>query len=218
MACSRRPHAAGDPREALGALQTALQDPKVIERFAELGTTPVLIEQATPAAMDAHLAAEITKWQPAGRRARRLQPAELAAPHVRCRGCGSPSGRHRRRPPPAPPGTHHRPRRRQGLGRHGEGGRGSLDRAADRPRRHPRPRPAPDRDRRGRASGPRRGRARRRRPHARDRAVRRSGRPRALPDLGRRLGAAGAAGRSIPSPTSRRSTPRCSRAAPTSPR
>jgi tripartite-type tricarboxylate transporter receptor subunit TctC len=59
---------AGTPPEILeklsGALQTALQDPKVIERFAELGTTPVPVEQATPAAMDAHLAAEITKWQP----------------------------------------------------------------------------------------------------------------------------------------------------------
>jgi tripartite-type tricarboxylate transporter receptor subunit TctC len=59
---------AGTPPEILeklsAALQTALQDPKVIERFAELGTTPVPIEEATPAAMDAHLAAEITKWQP----------------------------------------------------------------------------------------------------------------------------------------------------------
>jgi tripartite-type tricarboxylate transporter receptor subunit TctC len=59
---------AGTPPEILeklsSALQTALQDPKVIERFAELGTTPVPVEQATPAAMDAHLAAEITKWQP----------------------------------------------------------------------------------------------------------------------------------------------------------
>jgi tripartite-type tricarboxylate transporter receptor subunit TctC len=59
---------AGTPPEILeklsGALQTALQDPKVIERFAELGTTPVPIEEATPAAMDAHLTAEITKWQP----------------------------------------------------------------------------------------------------------------------------------------------------------
>ena len=59
---------AGTPPEILeklsGAPQTALQDPKVIERFAELGATPVPIEEATPAAMDAHLAAEITKWQP----------------------------------------------------------------------------------------------------------------------------------------------------------
>ena len=59
---------AGTPPEILeklsGALQVALQDPKVIERFAELGTTPVPIEEATPAAMDAHLAAEIAKWHP----------------------------------------------------------------------------------------------------------------------------------------------------------
>ena len=32
------------------ALQTALKDPKVIERFADLGTEPVAPEQATPAA------------------------------------------------------------------------------------------------------------------------------------------------------------------------
>jgi len=59
---------AGTPPEILEklsvALQTALQDPKVIERLADLGTTPVPIEEATPAAMDAHLAAEITKWKP----------------------------------------------------------------------------------------------------------------------------------------------------------
>ena len=58
---------AGTPPEILeklsGALQTALQDPKVIERFAQLGTTPVPVEEATPAALDAHLAAEIAKWK-----------------------------------------------------------------------------------------------------------------------------------------------------------
>ena len=59
---------AGTPAAILetlsGALQTALQDPKVIERFADLGAIPVPIEDATPAAMDAHLAAEIAKWKP----------------------------------------------------------------------------------------------------------------------------------------------------------
>ncbi|WP_424753186.1 tripartite tricarboxylate transporter substrate binding protein BugD [Methylobacterium sp.] len=58
---------AGTPPEILeklsGALQVALQDPKVIERFAQLGTTPVPVEEATPAALDAHLAAEIAKWK-----------------------------------------------------------------------------------------------------------------------------------------------------------
>ena len=46
------------------ALQAAVQDPKVKERFADLGTVPVPPEQATPAAMDALLAAEIVKWRP----------------------------------------------------------------------------------------------------------------------------------------------------------
>lgn len=59
---------AGTPPEVLeklsGALQAALQDPKVIERFADLGTTPVPVAEATPAAMDALLAAEIARWKP----------------------------------------------------------------------------------------------------------------------------------------------------------
>jgi tripartite-type tricarboxylate transporter receptor subunit TctC len=59
---------AGTPPEILeklsGALKTALQDPKTIERFAQLGTTPVPVEQGTPAAMDAHLTAQIAKWKP----------------------------------------------------------------------------------------------------------------------------------------------------------
>ena len=59
---------AGTPPEAVAkltaALATALQDPKVVQRFADLGTVPVPPEQATPAAMDALLAAEIVKWRP----------------------------------------------------------------------------------------------------------------------------------------------------------
>ncbi len=46
------------------ALQGALKDPKVVERFAELGTEPVPQEQATPAALEQHLQAEIAKWKP----------------------------------------------------------------------------------------------------------------------------------------------------------
>ncbi len=46
----------------VNALQTALKDPKIIERFAGLGTEPVKAEQATPAALKAHLAAEVPKW------------------------------------------------------------------------------------------------------------------------------------------------------------
>lgn len=57
----------GTPPEVLeklsAALQVALQDPVVAERFAELGTTPVASDKGTPAAMDAHLAAEIVKWK-----------------------------------------------------------------------------------------------------------------------------------------------------------
>jgi tripartite-type tricarboxylate transporter receptor subunit TctC len=46
------------------ALQTALKDPRVIERFADLGTEPVPMEQATPAALKAQLQAEVAKWRP----------------------------------------------------------------------------------------------------------------------------------------------------------
>ena len=59
---------AGTPLEIIqtlsAALRAAVQDPKVKERFADLGTVPVPPEQATPAAMDALLAAEIVKWRP----------------------------------------------------------------------------------------------------------------------------------------------------------
>lgn len=44
------------------ALQAALKDPKIIERFASLGTEPVPAEQATPAALKSHLTAEVPKW------------------------------------------------------------------------------------------------------------------------------------------------------------
>lgn len=56
----------GTPNEAIDklvpALQAALKDPKVIERFAGLGTEPVEMSKATPAALDAHLRAEVAKW------------------------------------------------------------------------------------------------------------------------------------------------------------
>ena len=59
---------AGTPPEVVeklaGALQTALADPKVVERFADLGTEPVSADRATPAALEAHLAAEVAKWSP----------------------------------------------------------------------------------------------------------------------------------------------------------
>lgn len=48
----------------VAALRMALKDPKVIERFADLGTEPALQERATPAALEQHLQAEIVKWKP----------------------------------------------------------------------------------------------------------------------------------------------------------
>jgi tripartite-type tricarboxylate transporter receptor subunit TctC len=58
----------GMPAEATtkltAALQAALKDEKVIERFASLGTEPVKLEQANPAALRAHLIAEVAKWGP----------------------------------------------------------------------------------------------------------------------------------------------------------
>lgn len=56
----------GLPKEAtdklVAALQAALKDPKVIERFASLGTVPVKPELATPAALKSHLSAEVPRW------------------------------------------------------------------------------------------------------------------------------------------------------------
>jgi tripartite-type tricarboxylate transporter receptor subunit TctC len=46
----------------VAALQAALRDPKVIERFSSLGTEPVPADLATPAALKAHLTAEVPRW------------------------------------------------------------------------------------------------------------------------------------------------------------
>ena len=46
----------------VAALQAALKDAKVIERFASLGTEPVKAELATPEALKAHLTAEVPRW------------------------------------------------------------------------------------------------------------------------------------------------------------
>jgi tripartite-type tricarboxylate transporter receptor subunit TctC len=46
------------------ALQTALAEPTLGQRFADLGTVPATREQATPEALRAHLKAEIDKWAP----------------------------------------------------------------------------------------------------------------------------------------------------------
>src|SRR5262249_34873050 len=58
----------GLPADVVGklntALQSALKDPRVIERMAALGTEPVPLEQAMPAVLKAHLTAEVAKWGP----------------------------------------------------------------------------------------------------------------------------------------------------------
>ena len=47
-----------------GALQTALKDPNVKQRFADLGTEPVAESRARPEALRAHLKSEIERWSP----------------------------------------------------------------------------------------------------------------------------------------------------------
>jgi tripartite-type tricarboxylate transporter receptor subunit TctC len=58
----------GTPAAAINklseALKVALKDENVVKRFAELGTEPVAQNRATPAALGAHLTAEIAKWAP----------------------------------------------------------------------------------------------------------------------------------------------------------
>lgn len=48
----------------VGALQVALKDPTVKQRFADLGTEPVEEKRATPEALRAHLKADIDRWSP----------------------------------------------------------------------------------------------------------------------------------------------------------
>lgn len=58
----------GTPKEVVAkltsALQTALKDKKVIERFAQLGTEPVSQAEATPEGHSKKLKSEIDKWAP----------------------------------------------------------------------------------------------------------------------------------------------------------
>ena len=58
----------GTPEAAVqrltAALQEALTDETVVARFAELGTTPVAEDQATPDAHRAKLESEIERWRP----------------------------------------------------------------------------------------------------------------------------------------------------------
>ena len=46
----------------VAALQTAVKDPKVVERFASLGTAPVAPALVTPDALKSYLAAEVKRW------------------------------------------------------------------------------------------------------------------------------------------------------------
>ena len=48
----------------VSSLQEALKDPIVKTRFNDLGTDPIALDKATPAALRAHLKAEIEKWAP----------------------------------------------------------------------------------------------------------------------------------------------------------
>ena len=58
----------GTPKAAterlVSALQSALLDPDLKANLAKLGTEPVEQKRATPAALEAHLKAEIAKWAP----------------------------------------------------------------------------------------------------------------------------------------------------------
>ncbi len=58
----------GTPKEAIdklsSALQAAVKDPTVIQRFSDLGATTYPPDRATPQALQAHLKAEIDKWGP----------------------------------------------------------------------------------------------------------------------------------------------------------
>src|SRR5512132_872020 len=58
----------GTPKPAIdklvAALQVAVKDPDVNKRFADLGAEVVPLSMATPAALEAHLKAEIAKWGP----------------------------------------------------------------------------------------------------------------------------------------------------------
>jgi tripartite-type tricarboxylate transporter receptor subunit TctC len=46
------------------ALQQALKDPALVQKFAEFGTEPVAADQATPQALRTHLKSELDKWGP----------------------------------------------------------------------------------------------------------------------------------------------------------
>lgn len=62
-------YAPKDTEEPVGdrlvtALRPSLQDPQVIQRFADPGMALVAIEHATSKVLQAHLQAEIARWHP----------------------------------------------------------------------------------------------------------------------------------------------------------
>ena len=57
-------HPAGGMDKLAGALQAALQNPKVVERFAGLGTEAGRPRAGHAGGADRHLQAEIAKWKP----------------------------------------------------------------------------------------------------------------------------------------------------------
>ena len=168
---------AGTPQEILdklsAALQVALQDPKVIERFAAArhGAGAARPGNAGCARRAPQGRGRQVEADHRGRRRLRGLSASRVAPRagntskatgspprdVRCgRRGGAPRPDRAAAPAGATQRAHHRPRRRQGLGRDGQGGRGPLAGAARGARGHPlRPCRAlrADRDRRGGAPG-----------------------------------------------------------------
>lgn len=59
---------AGTPEPVMerlnASLRKALQDPEIIERFAELGTAPVPMDDVTPESLEAKYTSEIEFWRP----------------------------------------------------------------------------------------------------------------------------------------------------------
>ena len=53
-----------DAPELVAALQEALKDPTVKQRFADLGTEPVAVERGTPESLRKQLKSETDKWTP----------------------------------------------------------------------------------------------------------------------------------------------------------
>ena len=66
--CKHEPAKQGTPKpvvdKLVAALQTAMQDPAVKTRLAELSSDIPSMDKLTPAGLETHLRAEIAKWGP----------------------------------------------------------------------------------------------------------------------------------------------------------